>query len=85
MDPHDTHETGKQESNSKGGSVGFRQVQILSLVKSRGFVTIEQLALAFDVTPQTIRRGHQRPEQGGHAPPVSRRGRSAPQHGKCSV
>ncbi len=33
-----------------------RQQEILKLVGERGFVTIEALAVRFDVTPQTIRR-----------------------------
>src|SRR5687768_961131 len=33
-----------------------RHAQIVALVRQRGFVTIEKLALQFDVTVQTIRR-----------------------------
>lgn len=40
----------------KGGGVRQRHSQILSLVQSQGFVTIEHLAQRFAVTPQTIRR-----------------------------
>jgi DeoR family glycerol-3-phosphate regulon repressor len=36
--------------------VGQRHLQICQLVQSKGFVTIEQMARQFDVTPQTIRR-----------------------------
>ncbi len=37
-------------------SLGSRHAQIQKLVQSKGFVTIEQLAKEFNVTPQTIRR-----------------------------
>jgi DeoR family glycerol-3-phosphate regulon repressor len=33
-----------------------RQTEILSLVRQRGYMSIEELAAQFDVTPQTIRR-----------------------------
>jgi DeoR family glycerol-3-phosphate regulon repressor len=40
----------------KTGGVRQRQSQILRLVQSQGYVTIEHLAQRFAVTPQTIRR-----------------------------
>ncbi len=37
-------------------NLGLRHTQIQKIVQSKGFVTIEQLAREFNVTPQTIRR-----------------------------
>ena len=37
-------------------SLGRRHSQVQKIVQSKGFVTIEQLAREFNVTPQTIRR-----------------------------
>jgi DeoR family glycerol-3-phosphate regulon repressor len=37
-------------------SLGHRHSQIQKIVQSKGFVTIEELAREFNVTPQTIRR-----------------------------
>ncbi len=42
--------------SGKIGGVRQRQSQILRLVQRQGYVTIEQLAQRFAVTPQTIRR-----------------------------
>ena len=44
------------QNNQTGTVVGQRHVQICQLVQAKGFVTIEQMARQFDVTPQTIRR-----------------------------
>ena len=43
-------------SKARGKSVLLRQRKIVDLVKSLGFVSIENLATNFSVTPQTIRR-----------------------------
>ena len=57
--------TGKREpatrppkiiTNGKVAPVRKRHEKIKSMVHSQGFVTIEALAQAFSVTPQTIRR-----------------------------
>ena len=40
----------------KAGGVRQRRSQILKLVQTQGYVTIEHLAQRFAVTPQTIRR-----------------------------
>ncbi|UCF95743.1 MAG: DeoR/GlpR transcriptional regulator, partial [Desulfobacterales bacterium] len=37
-------------------SMGHRHKQILELVRGQGFISIEELAQNFQVTPQTIRR-----------------------------
>lgn len=42
--------------NTKNTPVVSRQKKIRQMVHSRGFVTIEEMARAFEVTPQTIRR-----------------------------
>lgn len=34
----------------------LRQQQTLDLVRERGYISIDELAQHFDVTPQTIRR-----------------------------
>ena len=34
----------------------IRQQQILELVKQRGYISIEEIAQIFTVTPQTVRR-----------------------------
>jgi DeoR family transcriptional regulator, glycerol-3-phosphate regulon repressor len=43
-------------SRSKTAAMRTRHEKILELVQRRGFVTIESLSQAFNVTPQTIRR-----------------------------
>ena len=45
-------------SEDAGGkpNLGLRHAQIQKIVQAKGFVTIEQLAREFTVTPQTIRR-----------------------------
>jgi DeoR family glycerol-3-phosphate regulon repressor len=56
--PEDTDEKSAsttQDIQTSSG-VGQRHLQICQLVQSKGFVTIEQMAHQFDVTPQTIRR-----------------------------
>jgi len=42
--------------NGKTGPVQERHAKIQHLVRAKGFVTIEHLAMHFNVTPQTIRR-----------------------------
>lgn len=42
--------------DGKSGPVRDRHAKIQNLVRAKGFVTIEHLAMQFDVTPQTIRR-----------------------------
>ncbi|MBI5896520.1 MAG: DeoR family transcriptional regulator, partial [Desulfobacterales bacterium] len=49
-----THATGEDAGGKT--NLGLRQTQIQKLVQAKGFVTIEQLAREFNVTPQTIRR-----------------------------
>lgn len=44
------------DTNHKSGAVFKRHEQIKQLVNAKGFVTIEQMARKFNVTPQTIRR-----------------------------
>ncbi|MFZ5813081.1 MAG: DeoR/GlpR family DNA-binding transcription regulator [Thermodesulfobacteriota bacterium] len=44
------------EAAGKSSSVRKRQERILAAVREKGFATIEALARAFHVTPQTIRR-----------------------------
>lgn len=54
-----THKTDRQISGADSGrrvSPAERQSLIQKFVHARGFVTIEQLAAEFGVTPQTIRR-----------------------------
>ncbi len=41
---------------TEGPAIGKRQEEILELVRPQGFVSIEDLAKRFGVTPQTIRR-----------------------------
>ncbi len=44
------------QAGQTSSGVGQRHLQICQLVQSKGFVTIEQMARQFEVTPQTIRR-----------------------------
>ncbi len=44
------------EETNEGVNLNKRQRQILNLVQKRGFVSIEELAQDFSVTPQTVRR-----------------------------
>jgi DeoR family glycerol-3-phosphate regulon repressor len=43
-------------TNGKAGQVHDRHEQIRKLIQTKGYVTIEYLAQAFNLTPQTIRR-----------------------------
>jgi len=43
-------------ANAKSGLVRDRHAKIHELIQTKGYVTIESLAQAFNVTPQTIRR-----------------------------
>ena len=69
----------KTKSDGKVAPVRNRHEKIKKLVQSQGFVTIEALAQAFSVTPQTIRRdintlsekGHLCRYHGGAANPTS--------------
>lgn len=54
--PSPNPETRSKTVAGKAGGVLQRQSQILKLVQSQGYVTIEHLAQRFAVTPQTIRR-----------------------------
>lgn len=45
-----------EASNGKSASVRRRHEQIVKLVQSQGFLTVDFLARHFDMTPQTIRR-----------------------------
>lgn len=54
-DPSEKKKTGSR-ANGKSNPVKTRHQKIRQLVQSRGFVTIEAMAKAFSVTPQTIRR-----------------------------
>jgi len=46
----------KPEVEGKHASVRLRQQQMLSVVRETGFVSIQELAQRFKVTPQTVRR-----------------------------
>ncbi len=62
--PSDTARSGPRSNsdrkssgtNGKAGQVRDRHEKIRGLIQSKGYVTIEYLAQAFNVTPQTIRR-----------------------------
>jgi DeoR family transcriptional regulator, glycerol-3-phosphate regulon repressor len=54
--PSLTPGAGTEATIGKAGGVRQRQSQILKLVQSQGYVTIDHLAQRFAVTPQTIRR-----------------------------
>ncbi len=54
-DPQDSRRR-KEAPGKKTAPMCQRHAKIRDLVHSRGFVTIEALSQAFDVTPQTIRR-----------------------------
>ena len=68
-----------ERQNGKASPVRKRHAKIRKLVQAQGFVTIETLAQAFSVTPQTIRRdintlseqGHLCRYHGGAAMPTS--------------
>ncbi len=51
---------------SRGKSVVLRQKEIVALVRSLGFVSIESLAKTFSVTPQTVRRDINELSEAGH-------------------
>lgn len=52
----DSDDHPQDESANGKLSLGDRHAQIKQIVQAKGFVTIEQLAREFGVTPQTIRR-----------------------------
>lgn len=61
--PQDT--PNRLAEKTKAKFVRQRHEKIQQLVQARGFVTIEQLAQKFDVTPQTIRRDINTLSEGG--------------------
>jgi DeoR family glycerol-3-phosphate regulon repressor len=55
----DSRSSGRRKTggaNAKSGPVRDRHAKIHELIQTKGYVTIESLAQAFNVTPQTIRR-----------------------------
>ena len=78
---HSVAETAEMDRNQsdKAQSMGPRQKQIMGMVHGQGFISIEDLAQHFQVTPQTIRRdinrlsefGFLRRHHGGAGMPTS--------------
>lgn len=56
MAPPSTQPSAVTTAADEKPSLGLRHAQIQKIVQAKGFVTIEQLAREFNVTPQTIRR-----------------------------
>ncbi len=56
MKPLTQNDADKGSGQEKDSAVGQRHNQILQLVQTKGYATIEDLAREFNVTPQTIRR-----------------------------
>lgn len=50
----------------KRKAINNRQEEIISLIKTKGFVTVEKMATLFNVTPQTIRRDINFLDRGGY-------------------